>query len=179
MKKTLAALVTALLALTVSSCGTNDDAQASKAISAKIMKSQKASQSASQLFSMKQKNADCVGNGLVDKIGTAKLQKYKLLTKDLKAGQDLTAVTMSAGDAKSATDVLFGCADMPGMVQKAVAKSGQVPAAMTTCVNKALDDKNLRVVFTKVFNGKSSEAQQALIKPMMACGLGGGASPAQ
>ena len=32
---------------------------------------------------------------------------------------------------------------------------------MTTCVNKALDDKNLRAVFTKVFNGKTGESSSS------------------
>ena len=65
------------------------------------MKSQKASSdNASSLLSLKQKEADCIGKGLVDKIGTDQLKKYKLLTKDNKASKDVTAVKMSAGDAE-------------------------------------------------------------------------------
>ena len=41
MKKTLAAVAAAALTLTLSSCGGNDDAEASKALSDSIMKSQK------------------------------------------------------------------------------------------------------------------------------------------
>jgi hypothetical protein len=168
MKKTLAALVTAVLALGLTSCGSNDDAEATKALSDSIMKSQDSS-NASQFFDMKRKDADCIGEGMVDKIGTDQLREYGMLTKDNKAGKDVTAVKMSGDDAKSATDVLFECTDVPGMMQKAVAGSGQVPKEMQACVNKALNEENLRSMFTKVFSGKEKEAQQELIQPMMKC----------
>ena len=118
MKKTLAALVTAVLALTLSSCGSNDDAKASKAISDSIMKEQKASGS-SDVFQMKQEEADCIGDGFVDKIGTDQLQEYKILTKELKPNKDVTGVTMSKDDAKAATDVFFDCTDVPA-IERAV-----------------------------------------------------------
>ena len=80
MKTTLAAAAATLLALSLSACGAgNDDAEASKAISASIMKSQNASgnEAASQLLSLKKKEADCIGDGLVDKIGTDQLQRVQ------------------------------------------------------------------------------------------------------
>ena len=174
MKKTLAALVVAVLPFTLSSCGSNEDAEASKALSASIMKSQKESDNASQFFSLKQKDADCIGDGLVEKIGTDQLKEYKLLTDDLKANKDVTSTKISTDDAESATDVLFECTDVPGMMQKAVADTGQIPAAMKDCVNKALNEDNLRSMFTKVFSGKEQEAQKELIQPMMKCGMGSG-----
>ena len=170
MKTSLAAATATLLALTLGSCGSNDDAEASQAISASIMKSQSSSgDGASQLLSLKKKEADCIGDGLVDKIGTDQLREYKLLTKDNKAGQDVTTVKMSAGDAKATTDVLFGCTDVPGMMKKAMNSSGQVPAAMQDCVNKALSDEALRGMFTHVFQGNEEQAKKDLIQPMMKC----------
>jgi len=172
MKKTLAVLVTAVLALGLTSCGGNDDEAASKALSDSIMKSQESS-NASQFFAMERKDADCIGDGMVDEIGTDQLQEYGMITKDNKANKDVTAVKMSTGDAESATDVLFDCTDVPGMMQKAVGDSGQIPAEMQDCVNEALNEKNLRSMFTKVFSGKQEEAQQELIQPMMKCQSGG------
>jgi hypothetical protein len=170
MKKTLAAAGATLLALTLSSCGGNDDAQASQALSASIMKAQTSgSDSASQLLSLKKKEADCIGKGLVDKVGTDQLRQYKLLTKDNKAGQDVTQVKMSKGDATSATDVLFGCTDVPGMMQKAMNSSGQIPASMQACVEKTLNDQALRGMFTQVFQGNEEQAKKDLIQPMMKC----------
>ena len=172
MKTTLAAAAATLLALSLSACGAgNDDAEASKAISASIMKSQNASgnEAASQLLSLKKKEADCIGDGLVDKIGTDQLREYKLLTKDNKAGQDVTTVKMSEGDAKATTDVLFGCTDVPGMMKKAMNSSGQVPAQMRSCVDKTLNEQALRGMFTNVFQGNEEQAKKDLIQPMMKC----------
>jgi hypothetical protein len=173
MKQILAALVAAVLALTLSSCGNNDDAKASKAISDQVMASQKSSSGTSQLLKLKQKDADCIGDGMVDKIGTDQLQEYKILTKELKPNKDVTGVTMSKGDAKSATDVLFDCTDVPAMMQKALNSGGQIPDNMKECVNKQINEDNLRPMFEKVFNGKQDEATQGLIKKMTACASGG------
>jgi hypothetical protein len=177
MKTSLAAATATLLALTLASCGSNDDAEASQAISASIMKSQSSSgDSGSQLLSLKKKEADCIGSGLVDKIGTDQLKQYKLLTKDNKAGQDVTQVKMSKGDAESATDVLFGCTDVPAMMKKAMNSSGQVPAQMRACVDKTLSEQALRGMFTNVFQGNEEQARKDLITPMMRCARPGAAN---
>jgi hypothetical protein len=174
MTKTLTAAVLTVLALVLSACGSNgDDQAAAQSISDSIMKAQKSSSdSASQFFSMKRKDADCIGKGLVDKIGTDQLKKYGLLTKDNKTKGDVTQVKMSAGDAKQATDVLFGCTDVEGMMQTAMDKSGSVPKAMKACVTKTLNEKNLRGMFTSIFQGQQQAAQKKLVTPMMKCATG-------
>jgi Flp pilus assembly protein TadD len=172
MKKTLAAGLLAAMALLLTGCGGNDDAQAAQSISDSIMKEQKSSGQSSQLFSMDKKDADCIGKGLVDKIGADQLQKYGVLTKDNKTKDQVTNVKMSAGDAKSATDVLFKCTDVQGMMQKALDQSGNVPAAMKACVNKVLTEDNLHTMFEKIFAGQQDEAQKALVQPMMKCATG-------
>ena len=182
MKQALAAMMTVLVALTVSACGGNggdasdsgankDDARAAKALSSTIMKSQEGASSA-QFLRMKKADADCIGEGLVDEIGTDQLRKYKLLTKDLKANQDVTNVKMSVRDAKAATDVLFGCTDVPAMMQKAMDRSGQVPAAMKACIKKTLDQDTLRTIFVSVFSGRQQQASNGLMRSISKCGLG-------
>ena len=173
MKKTLAALVTAVLALSLSSCGSNDDAKASEAISDQVMASQKSSSGTSQLLKLKQKEADCIGDGMVDKIGTDQLQEYKILTEDLKSNKDVTGVTMSKDDAKAATDVLFDCTDVPAMMQKALDSAGQVPDEMKECVNKQINEENLRPhVRAWCSTARKSRRTQGLIKKMTACATG-------
>jgi hypothetical protein len=172
MTKLLAATVAALLACTLTACGGDDDATASKNISASIISSQKSSTGAAQLLSLKKKDADCIGDGLVDKVGTDKLQTYGVLTKDLKAKQSVTEVAMSGADAKAATDVLFGCSDIEAKMRAAVSKAGSIPQAMRGCVDKALASDNLRPMFTKVFEGKQDEAQKALTAPLAKCAAG-------
>jgi hypothetical protein len=184
MKQALAAMMTVLLALTLSSCGgdsggasnadsaaNKEDARAAKSISSAIMKSQSGSSSA-QFLRMKKTDADCIGKGLVDEIGTDQLKKYRLLSKELKADQAVTNVKMSPRDAKSATDVLFGCTEVPAMMQKAMDRTGQVPPAMKACINKALNEDTLRAIFENVFSGKQKQASNGLMQSISKCGLG-------
>ena len=79
---------------------------------------------------------------------------------------------MSVRDAKAATDVLFGCTDVPAMMQKAMDRSGQVPAAMKACIKKTLDEDTLRTIFVSVFSGKQQQASNGLMQSISKCGLG-------
>jgi hypothetical protein len=169
------AAVLAVLALSVSACGgSGDDSKAAKNISASIMSSQKGS-SSSQFLTLKKKDADCIGKGLVDKVGTDKLKKYGVLDKNLKPSKTgISDVKMSVKDAKSTTSVLFGCADVEKMMQTAINKSGQIPKTMQTCVSKALSENTLRPMFTELFQGKTDAAQKALTGPMTKCATGSG-----
>jgi hypothetical protein len=173
MRRTLAAAGIAVLALTATGCGKqDDDAKATKSLTNSLMSSQQAG-SSSQFFSLNRADANCTAQGLVDKIGTDQLQKYGLLDKNLDARKNAD-ITMSAADAKAATDVFFNCVDVTSKVKQVIAKSGQIPQQFESCVNKTLTDKNLRPVFTKVFEGKQQEAQKQLVKPMLTCAQGSG-----
>jgi hypothetical protein len=172
MRKVLAATFLAALAMSLSACGSNGDDEAANNISDSIMKAQKSSSGSAQFFDVKRKDADCIGKGLVDKIGTDKLQKYGLLDKDNKVKGNVTSLKMSATDAKAATGVLFGCTDVQTMIKNAITKSGQVPQAMKSCVDKVLTQDNLRSMFTQVFEGDSKAAGKALVQPMTKCALG-------
>jgi hypothetical protein len=172
--RAVGAALLAALALSVGACGNNDDSTARKNISTSIMKSQQGS-STSQFLDLKKKDADCISKGLVDKVGTDNLKKYGVLDKNLKASsKGISDVKMSAADAKSTTGVLFGCADVEKMMQAAINKSGQIPASMQSCVNKALSEGNLRPMFAELFQGKTDAAQKALTGPMTKCATGAG-----
>lgn len=174
MTKTLSVAVLSVLALALGGCGSSgDDAKASKAISDSILK-QSTGSGSSAFFSMNRKSADCIGKGLVDKIGTSKLQKYGLVTKDLKTGKSVSGLQMKSADAASATDVLFGCTDMSSMMHSAIAKSGSVPKQMQTCIDKTLTEKNLRPIFVQIFEGQQAQATKSLTGPMTKCATGNG-----
>lgn len=157
---------------TGTSGGSSDDATAAQAISEAIMKSQDGSGSA--MLSVPQKDADCIGTGLVDKIGTTQLQDYGLLTKDLKTQDQLDSVKMSADDATSAADVLTGCTDMQAMMMDGMSQQlGTLPQKAQDCITKALSNEALNEVFVQVFQGNDTEAQKVLTKPMQECALQG------
>lgn len=171
MKTTRATAALAGLLLTLTACGGGgggDDAKASKAISDSIMKQQKAS-GASDVFQMEQEEAECIGDGFVDKIGTEKLQEYGFLTEDLKTAEELTNVKMSTEDAGNAADTLFDCADVQQMLTESM---GELDAKTKACIEDVMTEDALRDLFTKMFSGKQDEAGQALIEPMMKCTSG-------
>lgn len=198
MKKTLAAVVLAVVTLSASGCGGNDDATASRSAAAttgstsgsdakasasiadSLMKQQQPAAGSSQFFTLRRRDADCIGKGLVSTIGTHRLQEYGLLTRDLRAKDSVENVTMSSKDAASATDTLFGCADVAAMMRTAINRSGNLPAAMRGCVGRALTEEHLRPMFQQVFQGDSAAAQRRLATPLMKCAVaaraGAGAS---
>ena len=167
MKKPLAAAVLVALAMTTTGCGNGDDATAAKSISDSIMKDQQSG--TSTVMQVKRKDADCIGNGLVDKIGTQKLQKYGLLTKDLKMNKDVTSVHMSTADAGAAADTFFACTDVMGMMRKAMSGGQPIDPKIKACLNDALTKDAVHSMFVSMFSGKQQEATKGLTKAMMKC----------
>jgi hypothetical protein len=169
MTKTRVTAAVAGLLLVLTACGgSGDDEQASKAISDSIMKEQKASGS-SDVFQMKQEEADCIGDGFVDEIGTDKLKEYGFLTEDLKTADKLSDVKMSTEDAQAAANTLFDCADVRKMMTESM---GDLDPKTKACIEDVMTEDALRDLFTKMFSGKQDEAGQDLIAPMMKCTAG-------
>jgi hypothetical protein len=185
MTRTLSAAVFVVLLFSLGACGgsgdsegsktsastgaSKDDATAAKAISDSLVDAQKSGDSTSDLLSMNRKDADCIGTGMVDKVGTEKLQKYGMLTKDMLVDTNLSSVKMARDDADTTTDVLFSCTDVEAMMQSAMGKSGTIPKQVQGCVSKVLTEERLRPMFSKIFQGKSAAAQQQLMAPLMEC----------
>jgi hypothetical protein len=176
MKKTLAAVVIAGLAMTTTACNGDNgdassdpasagDAKAASSISSSIMEQQKSGSA----MPLKQGEADCIGKGLVDTIGTDQLQKYKVVTADYKLNKQVTSVTMSHGDAVKATDTFFGCADVLGMVKAAMSESGQMPPQVKTCIDKSLKKDDVHDMFVGMFEGKAAQATAGLQQSLTKC----------
>lgn len=153
------------------SASTSAGSDAAKAISDSIMSSQDAANGSTRFFVMSRADADCTGQGLVDKIGINRLKKYNMVT-DGANGASMATAKMSAADAKAATGVLFDCTDVASMMKKAMNKSGTMPKQMRSCVNNVLTEENLRSMFSKIFEGKQAAAQKQLASPRLSCAKG-------
>ncbi len=171
MKKTLVAAVLAVVAMASTGCGNTDDSTAAKSISDSIMQDQKSG--GTSVMSMQRDDADCIGKGLVDKIGTDNLQKYGLLTKDLKMNKNVTSVKMSSDDANSAADTFFGCTDVMGMMKKAMSQGGKIDPKVKACIDKALSKDAVHSMFVSMFSGKQQQATKGLTASLMKCATGG------
>lgn len=167
-----AARVTALagVLLSLTACGGGDDDAAAKAISDSIMKEQEGAQDS--VFAMKRDEADCIGDGFVDDIGVDKLKEYKFLDDELQA-KPMTNIVMKPDDAKAATDVLFECADVEGLMNDALGAGGQMDERTKACLDKVLTEDRLKSMFTLMFSGEQEKANQEVIQPLTECATAG------
>jgi hypothetical protein len=136
------------LVLPMAACGGGDDEQAAKSIASQIRQGDSAN------LEVNQKEAECIGDGFVDEIGTEKLQDYKLLDQDMNATEN-SDVKLSKDDADKAATVFQDCADVKSMMMQSLEDSG-MPASAKDCVEKALDDKALHSLLAGTFSGDQS-----------------------
>lgn len=162
MKRILGALVCALLLLpAVTACGNGDEDKAKKSLST-LMRGEKGS------VSMSEKEAECTAGKLVDGVGVERLQKYDILTKDLKANKDPSDnVKMTKKDADAAATAIVECIDLV----KAVTSSAgsKFTPKQKECLAKELTKDSMHTMWSAYFQGKNDEASKALITPVLKC----------
>lgn len=169
MKSTRALALAGALALTLSACGGaggGEDTKAAEAIS------QSMQDASDDEFKVDQTQGDCVGKGLVDKIGVDKLKDYGLLSADLTVDEDVTDVTMDQADADSAADVFVSCLDAATMMGEELAADEELTAEQQACVADVLDEEALKGMFSLIFQGKEDEATGQIMGPLMSCMMG-------
>ena len=156
---------TAVLALALTACGSGDDDAASKAIADSIMDSNDST------FEVTQDQADCVGDGFVEEIGTDQLVEYGIITDDNKAADGLDAVKMSEGDAQSAADVMQDCADIKEIFTGAM---GELPEEAQACIDEKLTDDVLNEFLVAVFTDDQEAGTEGLTTALTECIAAGG-----
>lgn len=156
--------VAALLALSLTACGQDEEA-ASQAIADSIMESN------DETFEVTEAEADCVGDGMVDRIGVDKLTEYGIITEDLKANDGIDNVEMSEGDAGSAADVMSECADIKELFTSAM---GELPEEAQQCVDENLSDEVLHDFLVAIFMNDEQGGQDDLIGALRECINAGG-----
>ncbi len=150
----------AVLALALTACGGGDDETASKAIADSIMDSN------DETFEVTQKQADCVGDGFVEDIGTDQLVEYGIITEDLKSDSTIDTVKMSKDDAQSAADVMQDCADIKEIFAGAM---GELPEEAKTCIDEKLTDDVLNKFLVAVFSNDQESGTQELTAALTEC----------
>ena len=151
----------AALALSLTACGGGDDEQASKALSDSIMESN------DQTFEVTREQADCLGDGMVEEIGTDQLVEYGIITEELEAADGIEGVEMSQGDAESAADVMSGCADIKELFTGAMGDN--IPAEAQACIDENLTDEVLNKFLVAVFQNDMEGGQQEMITALGEC----------
>lgn len=166
MKKTRSLMLAGGLALslTLTACGGGgDEAKAAESISQSMM------ESSDDSLTVDEKQADCIGKGMVDKIGVDQLKEYGLLNDDLTANESVGEVTMEAKDADGAAETIVGCVDTQKMMADELAADGTLTEEQQKCFSDALDDEAMKKMFSLLFQGKEEEATKDLMGPALSC----------
>lgn len=149
-----------LLPLTACAGGSGDEEKAAESISAQIQDSNDAG------LTVSTEEADCIGDGFVDEIGTDQLQEYELLTDDLEAADGGDAA-MSADDAEKAATVFQDCTDIKGLLTEAMEGQGMPPGA-SDCVDEVLTEDKMNEFLVSLFQ-EDQEAAAALGQEVVQC----------
>ena len=160
-KRTAAALACIALLAPMTACGNGDDDKAAKALSASLSKGKQ--------FEVSKKEADCIGEKMVDKIGVEQLQKYKLLTKDLKVDDNLDSIKMNKDDANSAAESISDCADAEKLMEKVLTGGAGGNEAAKKCITDFLTEDVVQKLLAASFAGDQKAATDLVQKPMMEC----------
>ncbi|MGA8994115.1 MAG: hypothetical protein WB441_07380 [Nocardioidaceae bacterium] len=150
------------------------EAKAAASISDLLVTSQRAGGGATALLAVNREDADCIGQGFVDELGVEKLQTYGLLDADLNAVKNVDALKMNAQDARAAAAVTVDCTDIKTTIEQGINQTGNLPAKTRRCISRALDVKVIRTALSSAFEGKQTEAQRLLTKPLLTCAKSAG-----
>lgn len=169
MKKSFAVSAALGAVLVLASCG-SDDAETA----AKNLRSEIAANSTVAAAGVGEEEADCVADGMVERIGVDQLRDYDILTRDLKVNQGIENVEMSNADADALADVFVGCLDVEALFAKQLA-AGSTAAALTAdqqeCVAETVDEDVVKGILRSGFKGDKDGAYAALQEQMMECAL--------
>lgn len=152
--------VAAALALALTSCG-NDDEAAADAVAAGVLEGN------DDTFQVTQEQADCLGEGMVDEIGTDQLVEYGIITEDLEQSDGIDSVKMSQSDAESAAGVMQDCADIKKIFTDQLGDS--LPEEAATCIDENLSDEVLNEFLVAVFMDDQEAGTQSLMGALQEC----------
>jgi len=156
-----------VLVLALGACGTggDDDGKAADAISSSL------TADSDQALQVTDEQADCVGEGFVDDIGTDKLTDYGILTEDLEASDKALDTKMDKADAEAAAAVLVGCTDAQKLFSDAISQGQEIPAEAQACLDEALTDEVVTDFFAATFAQDTALAAEAMT-PLQECMAG-------
>jgi hypothetical protein len=158
-----AVLVTATGLLT--GCGGgNDDETAAKNIKASILKEDVAG------ADLTDKQAGCLSDNIVDKIGVDQLKKYGLLNDKLKVDDKLTDVKLKKKDADSMAKSFTTCVDAEGLIEKQFSQAASsMNEKQQQCIKDVLTKDKVEEILSLTFQGKSAEIQTSLRDDLVKC----------
>lgn len=176
MNKFFVGAASLLAAASITACGSssnggsanNPGADAAKAaIAADIM-----SNNPSSGLSLSSSQANCIASGVVDGIGTQKLQSYGLLTSDNKVTDtNLTDAKLSTADATTTVNIMFGCASdtLQAALKSTIdGETGSLSTTQQACVDGMVTVDSLKPILIAQLSGQP-DSTASLISKVQTC----------
>ena len=119
------------------------------------------------------RQATCIADGAVDRVGLDRLQHYRVVTGQLEAGQRLEDVRMDRPDAAALADVFLGCVDAERLFEEQLL--GSVPGLDPRdkrCVRRAVDAEAARSVLRLTFQGRDDRRFDDVRARLAGCAAG-------
>jgi hypothetical protein len=162
--KTMTVIVLTTLSLLLTGCG-NDDDQAKENIKASILDEEQIAGT-----EVTEEDATCLSDGIVDEIGTDKLQEYGLLNDDLEVKDEVGEVKMEEADADSMADVFVDCVEAEKMLEEQFASmTGSLTPEQQECMKEVLDEEKVKEIMSATFQGDTAGMQSSLQEDFMVC----------
>lgn len=118
--------------------------------------------------------AGCLADGMVAELGVERLREYDVLTDDLKVDLGLENVQMSPADARAAAGVFLDCVSVQDLLQRhlSAGSTANAPTAeQLDCLGDTASEKTMERILVAGFEGRRSEAYDALRERMTECAL--------
>jgi hypothetical protein len=164
MKK-MTVSVLAALSILLTGCGSGDEEKAKENIKASILEEE-------QIAGTKvtEEDATCLSDGIVDEVGTEKLQEYKLLNEDLEVESEVGNVKMEEADADATAEVFVDCVDAEKMLEDQFASmTGSLSKQQQDCMKEVLDEEKVKEIMSATFQGDTAGMQSDLQEDFMKC----------
>lgn len=157
----------------LSSCGSDDEAQAVAALKSQIV----ANNSMVSDTAISDEQSTCIARGAVDAITVDRLQDYQILDDRLDVQKRLSEVPLSAKDADALAGVYLECSDAERIVEDRLvarlAPAGKSKAArrakITACVRDAVTADVVRDILAQSFQKTGATAYTRLVEQLGAC----------
>ena len=169
-----AVLILALVAARATGCGDDSDRErATAALQAEILAD--AAMRSDQPVDTTQTR--CVAEGMVDDLGLERLQRYQLLTEDLRADESLEGVELTPADADVLAEVFAGCMDVEALMERQiVAGLDLAPRRQRRaegCVEEKVTTEEVVGTMSLEFQGVENSAFDRLRTELARCLRGG------
>ncbi len=159
-----AVVLVATSGLLVGCGGSDDGATAAKNIKASILKESVAG------TDLTEKQAGCLSDSIVDKIGVDQLQEYGLLDDELKVDEQLTDVKLKSEDADSMASAFTRCVNAEELIEKQFSQvASNMSEEQQQCIKDVLTKDRVEEILSLTFQGKEADIQSSLSTDLVTC----------